>query len=40
MRHSRVTAAALRLPRRTLRAQLALLYAALFGLAVAVVAAF
>jgi len=40
MRHSRVAATALRLPRRTLRAQLALLYAALFGLAVAVVAAF
>jgi len=39
MRHPRVTAAALRLPRRTLRAQLTLLYAALFGLAVAVVAA-
>jgi len=32
-------AAALRLPRRTLRAQLALLYAALFGLAVAIAAA-
>jgi signal transduction histidine kinase len=39
MRHPRVTVAALRLPRRTLQAQLALLYAALFGLAVALVAA-
>src|SRR5690242_5816016 len=39
MHHPRALAAALRLPRRTLRAQLAVLYAALFGLAVAVVAA-
>jgi signal transduction histidine kinase len=39
VRRPRVMAAARRLPRRTLRAQLALLYAALFGLAVAIAAA-
>ena len=39
VRRPHALAAALRLPRRTLRAQLAVLYAALFGLAVAVVTA-